>query len=265
MMKFIAILLILFVTPQALAKLRIVSLHPAITENIFALGVGDWIVGTSEFSDYPEEAKQIPRVGDSRPLVEKIISLKPDLVLNMERDTTGLAETLKRASIRFQTIRANTLSDFSVQIKLLGKILDKDKKAQEVLTEWDKNWAKIKKENPSQNKSLVIQVEQQPLTIAGGDTFLSELISSCGYSNLFEEKKGYPQISQEVVLQKKPGHVLLLLASEMDASIARQSRLWKKAEEQYRTQFYFSNPNILSRLTPRLPLETMKLCQTLKR
>jgi ABC-type Fe3+-hydroxamate transport system substrate-binding protein len=222
-------------------------------------------VGTSEFSDYPEQATKIPRVGDSRPLVEKIISLKPDLVLNMERETSGLAPIMERAKIKLKSLKANTLSDFTSMMDQLGLIFRASAKAEVIKGAWKTDWQKIRSENPPTGREIAIVVENQPLTIAGTNTFLSEVVEACGFKNLFGEKIGYPQISREVVLQKKPKLVLFLLASTELGREARDSIFWQKVAASNGTKFHFANPNILSRLTPRLPLETMALCEELKK
>lgn len=267
MLKVITLILVLVCssTYAEKRKWRVVSLHPGITENLFALGLGSLVVGTSEFSDFPEEAKKIPRVGDSKPLMEKIISLKPDVVINMERDNTGIKETLEKAKIRFVTVRANTLSDFPEMIKTFGQLFERQESSHNMISEWDKSWNKIKSENPATNREVLIQVEQEPFTIAGGDTFLSEVVESCGFKNHFKTRKGYPQLSQEVILKIKPKLVLLLLPSIDLAKQAQKSKMWEKSLELYKTQFLFSDPNVLSRLTPRLPVETMKVCNDLRR
>lgn len=234
-------------------NLRIVSLHPVITENIFALGMGSSIVGATEYADYPEQAKKITRVGDIHFNLEKIISLKPTLVLAMKQPDEELEHSLKRAGIKYESYRFEKLKDFEGLIKWLGGILAEENKVPAIVEKWKKDWRELADIKASQKK-IFIEVQQQPLIAAGGDTFLSEVIERCGLQNTFGHLKGYIPISREAILARPSDKILVLLDTEKKEA----TDLWSKMS--YKPQIIFFDPGTISRLTPRLPLEAKRLC-----
>jgi len=239
-------------------ELRIVSLHPVITENIFALGKGAAIVGATEYADYPEEAKKIPRVGDIRFNLEKIISLRPTIVIAMKQPDEELEHSLKRAGISYQSYRFEKLNDFEGLLKWLANLLSVQNKVSPLMKTWDEGWAKLSHIKPS-GKKVFIEVQQQPLIAAGGDTFLSQLIEKCGLQNTFGHLKGYIPLSREAVLARSSDKVLVLLDTEKKEA----TKMW--SEMSYRPQIVFFDPNTISRLTLRLPTEAKRLCRELNR
>jgi iron complex transport system substrate-binding protein len=96
---------------QTRRKIRIVSLAPSITEMFFSLGVGDQVIGATDYCNYPPEAKKIPRVGGlGQPNVEKIISMAPDLVVYTDLERDEIADVLREAGI---TVLELKIRDFA--------------------------------------------------------------------------------------------------------------------------------------------------------
>jgi len=244
-------------SPVHIADQRIISLHPVLTENIFALGAGLSVVGATDYADYPEDAKKIPRVGDSRFNLEKIISLKPTLVLAMKQPDAELEKSLMRAGIKFSSYEFGKLNDFEGLISWLGKEVGQSRNTSSVIKKWKEDWARLPTAK-LQGQKVFVEVEQQPLIAAGGDTFLSEIIEKCGFQNTFGHLRGYVPISREAILAKPSDKILILL----DGQKKEASEMWAKTS--YRPKLVFFKPSIISRLTPRLPFETKRLCAELK-
>src|SRR5262249_17819131 len=120
----LAILLLVFVLPlPAQTKpQRIVSTAPSITETLFALGVGDRVVGVSRFCNYPPEVQKLPKVGDYiKPDVESVARLVPDLVI-LQQSQNDLGDRLNALHIAFIVVPHTTLDDIYTEIQLIGKV-----------------------------------------------------------------------------------------------------------------------------------------------
>ncbi len=107
-------------------KLRIVSLAPSVTEILFALALGDSLVGATDHCDYPPEAEHIERVGGfGAPNVEKLLALSPDLVIAAGLEREEIAEVLRRSGIRVLDVRIRNFDELFDAIRQIGKAVDR--------------------------------------------------------------------------------------------------------------------------------------------
>ncbi|HEX4922455.1 MAG TPA: helical backbone metal receptor [Bdellovibrionales bacterium] len=256
-------LLVLTSTASGAADPRLVTLNPAVTEIVFALGHGNKIVGTVNESDEPSEAKALTRVGSyGRPNLEKIIQLKPTAVITFREGIDQVSGTLKRAGIKLLVIEGKTLSDFSKIVTTVGEELAAQDRARTLIEAWDKEWAALEKH--PQNPSLVLQLERTPLIIAGGGTFLSEIVSRCGFKNAFAHLNGYPTLSREAIYKKRIDLLVVLMEKLSDSDKEGIRKSWKASPLSKDTPVLFYDPHRLSRLAPALPGEAKRLCKALR-
>lgn len=241
------------------SDVRIVSLHPAVTENLFALGLGASVVGTTEYSDYPAEAKKIPRIGDHLFSSEKIVSLKPTHIVVIS-DRTGISKELaKKAGIKIVQLQFEELEDFIPAIEELAQEFKVEAAEKKVAEEWKTSWSKFKFENS--NKTAVIQVQADPIVVAGQNTFLNSILSKCGIKNAIDSH-GYPTLNRETLIKLNPSRVVLLLTDLDESTKESTSKLWKSALKGRSIALF--DPNTISKLTPRLPGEAKRFCETLQ-
>lgn len=243
---------------------RIVSLSPTITELVFDFGFGEKLVGTTEFSDYPEAAKKIPRIGAySSPLIERIVALKPDLVLVSEEGLDNVTAPLLAANIKVEKLKMKTLSDFEVAVEKLGVLFNAKPQAEALNKKWFEDWSLVTSFQKSQ--TTIIQVDHDPLVIAGGGTFLSDVAAKCGLTNLFQSLSGYPRPNAEVLIQKQSQTVLVTVHNGLKKEVRREiENFWNNPKLSNHPKLYFVNPDEFSRLSPRLPNATLALCKRLQ-
>ena len=255
----LALFVLLHIQFVQAGDLRIVSLHPAITENLFALGLGKNIVGTTEYSDFPTEAKNIPRIGDHRFSLEKIISLKPTHIVTIS-DRTGISKELaSKAKIKIVQVHFEDFEDFVPVIQKLGDEFQMQKQARTLADDWKTSWTKFASKDSQ--RTAVIQVQADPIVVAGRNTFLNTILNKCGIRNAIESS-GYPTLNRESLVKLSPSKVVLLL-TDIDESTKESTRnLWKSTLKGKELAFF--DPNTISKLTPRLPAEAKKFCETLK-
>ena len=185
---------------------RIVSLAPSITEMLFAIGAGDSVVGVTEFCDYPSEARTKARVGDSRPNLEAILALEPDLVLAMEVVRDDVLEKLQRLKIPVFIMEAQSFEHVYSHIQTLGRILHRVKEADALVHDMRRDIQAIGETTKSLPKPRVLYVVyHDPFITVGPGSFIHHLLELAGGDNVAKDAGiAYPRLSMEVVLHKDP-------------------------------------------------------------
>lgn len=197
---------------------KIVSLSPAMTEILFAIGAKDNIVGVTTFCDYPEEAKKLYKVGDfSHPSVERIIGLKPDLVIVNLPEQMRVKQALEKLEIKVFLSSPQSLSDIYREIAAIG-VLIKRKNVSDSLISYMK--AHIKQSNSKTKKRIYVELAPRPIVTIGSTSFLNELIELAGAKNIFSDlERDYPVVSQETIIKRDPEIILVLHPEDIRARI----------------------------------------------
>ena len=187
---------------------RIVSLAPNMTEMIFEFGDGAKIVGRTNWCNYPIEAEKIENIGDiMNPNFEKIISLKPELVIMSTHSKVETAEKLEAVGINCVSLYGGENFEKIYQMTAdMGKILGKNREAEEKIKNMKKRVEDLEKKMAMVNKKSVyymISFGRGGEYTAGGDTFISELIERAGGENCAKDLKGW-HYSLEKLMEKDP-------------------------------------------------------------
>ena len=185
---------------------RIVSLAPSITEMLFALGAGESVVGVTELCDYPPEARTKTPVGDSRPNLEAILTLEPDLVLAVEVVRDDVLEKLEQLKIPLFIMEARSFEHVYAHIQTLGRILHRVQEADALVHAMRRDIQAIGDKTKSLAKPRILYVVyQDPFITVGPGSFIHHLLELAGGDNVAKDAgNAYPRLSMEVVLQKDP-------------------------------------------------------------
>lgn len=249
---------------------RIVSLAPSTTEILFALGLGDTVVGVTSFCDYPEEAKAKPKIGGmSNPSLEAIVSLRPDLVV-MTTDGNPKEVEVRLHSMKIATyiFRARRLHELPNGIRELGTAVGAGKQAEALAKNIEKALAAIRsqKSGAGSQKKILFIVWPEPLIVAGPGTAMDDAIRLLGHENLAgTAKASYPKYSIEEALRQEPEVLIIGKATGMDISSLSQGILKKLARipaVKNGKVFYVSDG--LYRLGPRVVKGIEELAECLK-
>ena len=187
---------------------RVVSLAPSSTEILYALGVGDRIVGVDQYSDWPPEAAKVARVGsDLAPSVERILALKPDVVfLAASANARELPAELERLGVRVVVSNVATLDDIWRDIVTIGDAVGRHDAAATLVARLRARVAAAGAKAAAQPpvKALIV-VWADPLTVVGGHSFVDEEIRAAGGINIAgDASQPYPQYSVERMLACAP-------------------------------------------------------------
>ena len=190
---------------------RIVSTTPSITDMLFALGLGDRVVGVTTFCRYPEEAKAIAKVGDYiHPNLEVIVSLKPDLVF-IQENPVNLAAKLRALRLEVIELRYRSVRDIYDSLAVIGDATGAPEQARRVAAEIRSELSRIRKRAEAlPERRMMFLIGRAPNAIegmfaVGQASYLNELIAIAGGTNVFADAGApYPKVSLEEVLAKDP-------------------------------------------------------------
>ncbi|MFO0573462.1 MAG: helical backbone metal receptor [Polyangia bacterium] len=195
---------------------RIVTLTPSLTEIVFALGAGDRIVGVSDFCDYPPEAQRRPRVGSFlQPSVEKILALRPDLVL-VDVVQKEVAEALRHAGARVRAVPLNDLADVRSSLLTVGDAIgDRREQAQQLGMRLDQELLAVRLlvgKRPPRPALFVVDRQLgglRGLVVAGPGSYLDELLRMAGGENVVADLRlRYAKIAAETITERRPEVIL---------------------------------------------------------
>lgn len=208
---------------------RIVSLNPATTEMLFAMGEGGRVVGRTQWDSYPPAALAVPDLGDGlRPNVEAVLATHPNLVvLYAAADNRDAVHRFRAAGIATLSVRDDRMVDFRRVLRLIGAALHEPVAANAVADSVDQSLAKTRAITaPLAPVTVVWQIEIAPLRVIGGGSYLTDLLADAGGRNVYGAVSDpSPQVSLEDVLRRGPAVVLTTAAA---AQALRADPRWQR-------------------------------------
>jgi ABC-type Fe3+-hydroxamate transport system substrate-binding protein len=208
---------------------RIVSLSPATTEILFALGAGRRLVGRTHWDRYPDSALAVPDLGNGmRPNVEAVLAARPDLVVLYASDQNrDAARALRQAGVAVVALRNDRLADFGRTTLVLGRLSGDESRAAALIDSVTRTLDRVRAATRGRvSPSLFLVANEQPLMAIGAGSFLSELVEIAGGRNVFGDLAApSPQVSFEEVLRRNPD--IVMGAPALVASIRAQPR-WRR-------------------------------------
>jgi ABC-type Fe3+-hydroxamate transport system substrate-binding protein len=244
---------------------RVVSLIPASTELLFAIGAGPVVVGRTEWCDFPREAMEVPNLGPGiNPNLEAILSARPDLVV-LYNSAQHAAVAARLRALGLPAIRINTdaLADVPRIGALLGRLTGHSREADSMSAAVDSALASAPVENASSRRPTVLLLvwEQPPMTIGRG-SFLSELVERAGGENLFADvSTSSGPVSIEAVSVRDPDLILTSVAGP--ASFARRPE-WQVVRAVRERRFLSLSGTEYDRPGPRSPRAIRALASRLR-
>jgi iron complex transport system substrate-binding protein len=245
---------------------RIVSLAPHLTELLFAAGAGSKLVGTVAYSDYPDQARDIPVVGNSASLdMERIVALKPDVVVAwLSGNPSGEIAKLEQLGLRVLVTEPRSLERIAEQITLFGRLAGTERAAAAAAAQFRRDFAALRREYQGRRKvSVFYQVWHEPLMTVNGKHVINEVIDLCGGKNIFAGLRTLaPSVSLEAVLAADPEAIVT--GSEQPAMMALEDwRAWKNLRAVRNGDLITIPPDDISRPTPRILIGARRLCAQL--
>ena len=244
---------------------RIISLAPNLTELAYAAGMGSRLVAVTAYSDYPEQAKQLPQVGDAFRLDwERLVALKPDLVLvwgsGLSARDRAAFEKLK---LKLLVLEPRRLDDIPEALRLLGSIAGTQAVAEAAAHAFEQQSAGLR--NQYAGRQIVrayFQIAAAPLLTVNDAHIISDVLRLCGAQNVFADAPLLvPAVSDEALVKENP-QVMLSIAATREQEEETKS-LWRRLPLTAVRQGHagFVHPDLISRSTPRILQGAQQICE----
>lgn len=241
---------------------KIISLSPQTTENLFAVGAGDEVIGVTTYADYPEEATKVDKIGTiTEPNIEKIVSMEPDLVIAASVNKQETIDRLKELNIKVAGFEANSVDTALENIKKIGKITGNQKNAEQVTANMNVKIADIKdlvdkKLANNDRPKVFYELWSDPLYTAGVDNFIDNLIHTAGGFNIGRlAETQWPEFSLEKLLVEDP-EVYISTPHSAEMKVSKESikdrDRFKDITAIKNDRVYIIDENIINRASPRL-------------
>lgn len=253
---------------QAPAR-RIVSLAPHITENIFAAGAGEFLVGVSAYSNFPPQAQRLPIVSGFNSInIEAVLALRPDLVIawtsGNPRDAVERIESLGLPIFRSEPRR---LSDIATNIEAIGVLVGSAEPASKAARTVRERLAQLTQQYAHRRPMRAFyQVWDAPLMTVNGEHIIGDALRLCGASNVFASLPlAAPVVSIEAVIAAAPDVIVLSSETGREKDWIRAWQRFDALPAVQHGRFVSASAEAMGRHTPRLLDEVEKLCAALDR
>ncbi|MGM1048301.1 MAG: ABC transporter substrate-binding protein [Bacillota bacterium] len=254
------------------APKKIISISPAETESLFAIGLDEQVVGVSDYDDYPKAATTKPKMGGLyNPNEEAIIAAQPDLVVTGISMSAEAAQHLRDIGITIFKTDPKTVDDVIANIELFGQITDHQAEAKAVIDKMKQEQAEVteavKSLTPEQKKKVYI--EFSPGWTVGSGEFMDELINLAGGVNVAADTAGWYEISEEKIIKDNPDVILFSknviddkTKKTLDQMIKARSG-WDQITAVKNDAVYGLDDNLISRPGPRVTEGLKEIANTI--
>ncbi len=247
---------------------RIVSLAPHVTELVYAAGAGAKLVGVVQYSDYPEAARAVPRVGSYTAVdMEAVVALKPDLVIAWKSGNRNQQyDRLERLGIPVFVNEPRSLDDVARSIETFGRLAATSAEAGAAATAFrarrDALAARHAQRPPVE---VFYRIWNRPLMTINGKHLISDVMALCGGHNVFADLPILaPTVTEEAVLAAAPQAIVASGMGESRPEWLDSWRRWTALPAVARDNLFFIPPELLQRHTPRILDGATRLCEQLE-
>ena len=247
---------------------RIVSLAPHVTENLFAAGAGDRVVGVVAYSDYPEAARALPQVGGYTQIdLEAVVALRPDLVVGWRSgNREAHLDRLRALGIPVYLNEPRNLDDVARSLEQFGRLAGSEAAAQAAATTFRNRHAALAARYAGRPRVRTFyQIWDRPLMTINDEHLIADVIRLCGGSNVFAGLSQLtPTIGVEAVLAAGPEAIVASGMGEARPEWLDQWARWPQLEATRRDNLFFIPPDLIQRHTPRILDGAERLCEQLE-
>ncbi|MBK1727197.1 cobalamin-binding protein [Halorhodospira neutriphila] len=248
---------------------RIIALSPGVTELLFAAGAGERVVAAVSHADYPEPARELPRVGSYERLdLESLLAFRPDLVVAWQGgNSPHQLERLEEAGATLYRSAQGRLERIPATLERLGRLAGTEAAAREAAAAFRERLAGLRRRYAGRDPVTVFyEIWDAPLMTVNGEQMISDAIRICGGRNIFAElDRLAPRVDKEAVLAADPEAIVAGgMGGEGGRSLLAPWRRYESLRAARRGNLFFVDPALLQRPTPRVLEGTARLCEHLE-
>lgn len=236
---------------------RIISLAPSNTEILYALGLGDKLIGVTDVCNYPPEAENIEKISSYQgPNMEKIIAANPDLILADSLTGKEVVEQLQAAGLAVLAIRSDNIAQVLTNIGLIGQATNATKEAAQLVAQMRTRLqavsAKLLTRPQAEKASVFYEVWNVELMSAGPNTFIAGIIDAAGGISVTDDATtDWPLVNMESLIAKNPQVIILGHGAETPEQVMTRAT-WQTVDAVKSGRVYAVNQDIFNRPGPRV-------------
>ncbi len=246
---------------------RVISLAPHLTELSFTAGAGDQLVGVVEFSDFPAEARALPRVGDAFRLdYEVIVALEPDLILAWESgNPVNVRARLRDLGFRVVALEPRGLDSIAEHLRYIGALTGTENVANVAATKYEAQLTQLRERYRDAAKiSVYYQISARPVLTVSRRHVIDQAIELCGGRNVFADLNELtPAVSVEAVLEASP-EVIMVSSPEVEATQMPESlsvwNRWSTVPAVRNGNLYVVDAHLIARSSTRILRGVGQIC-----
>ena len=236
---------------------RIISLIPSSTEILFAIGFGNDVTAVSNYCNYPsKEIEGLPRIGDQNLNIEKIISLKPTILV----DTNGIHKKyeaiLKKLHLNYVNLSIKHLDDIPLEAAKLAELLGNKNKADGFIEKWNLEISKLTTNKDMTIPKIYMEIWNNPIQAVGGNNIMDSMINTAGGKNALEKINDFPVVNSEILMVANPD-IIILAYPDADIESVKKRPGWKSINAVKNNHIFTINQDTIVRPGPR-NLEAIK-------
>lgn len=260
-LSIVFLLFFCFIVPRIELKAeetnRIISLIPSSTEIIFAIGFGEEVIAVSNYCNYPfKKIEGLPRIGDQNLNIEKIISLKPTILV----DTNGIHKKYEaifnKLHLNYLNLNIKQLSDIPLEATKLAEKLGNKNKAESFSEKWNLEISKLSINKDTAIPKIYMEIWNNPIQAVGGSNIMDSIITTAGGKNALEKIKEFPVVNSEILMIANPD-IIILAYPDADIESVKKRPGWKSINAVKNNQIFAIDQDKIVRPGPR-NLEAIK-------
>ena len=248
---------------------RIISLAPHVTELLYAAGAGNYVVGAVEYSDYPEPAKRIPRVGSGYGLdLEKIVGLHPDLIISWQSgNPSWQTERIKQLGFPVFVTEPRHIGDVARLVERFGRLTATETEATTAASQFRRHQGSLRQRYAMRRPVTVFyQILDSSLLTINRQHLIGDVIQLCGGSNIFADLPGLTsRVDIESVLQKNPEALLVSGYEPLWPEWRERWRSWPTLSATLHGNLFFIPPDLIHRHSFRILQGAEQICTALEK
>jgi len=246
----IILLIVLTAVCHAAEDIRVISLVPSQTEMLFHMGLGEHIQGISDYCNYPEETRSKPKVGALELNIERIMALRPTLLVdvnNMHKKYALLFAQLGLNYVNFTVTRMDQLPKMGEE---LSRLIGKPEKGIEFAEAWKRKISEISVASSTKRPSVYFEIWDTPMQAAGYNSYIGDMIRTAGGDNILADMSEFPVVNSETVLNADPDVIIIAYPLTDKESIAHRPG-WNTLRAIKNRQIHTLDQDLLIRPGPR--------------
>lgn len=206
----IAIIMVLCTSQLCSAiETRIISLVPSQTELLFALGFGSNIVGVSDYCNYPDETAKIQKIGNMELSIEKIMSLKPTILIDVNHMHRKYELLFSQLGLNYVNFSLKQLDQLPKVASEISQILGANVQASQFIENWNTKTSEVELIRPDKEVKVYLEIWDTPMQGAGGASYIGEMINKAGGTNVLDPKVDFPVVNHETIIGSNPDVILV--------------------------------------------------------